>query len=51
MVTFADISVFSPFFSGTEVNSSDQQPKMFSPASDEHVQGTHSDPLVPTHVP
>ena len=23
---------------------------MFSPASDEHVHGTHSDPLVPTHM-
>ncbi|KAG2605134.1 hypothetical protein PVAP13_4NG113800 [Panicum virgatum] len=26
------------YMQGTEVNSSDQQPKMFSPASDEHVQ-------------
>ena len=51
IVTIADISVFSPFFfPGTEVNSSDQQPKIVSPASDEHVQGTHSDPLVPTHM-
>jgi hypothetical protein len=50
IVTIADTYFFSPFFSGTEVNSSDQQPKMVSPASDEHVQGTHSDPLVPTHT-
>lgn len=41
---------FLLFLSVSEVNSSGQQTKMVSPANDEHVQGTNSDPLLPTNM-